>query len=100
MDPKKTTRKTDSARAFTQPAVACCAPTFRLDSIAIQENPATSMATATSSKVLTKASASVAVANAQVASTVSRSADSLARKRGSSSAPATAPTPMQARRMP
>ena len=40
---------TDSARALTQPAVACCAPTFRVDSIAIQENPATSMATATSS---------------------------------------------------
>ena len=69
---------------------------FRMDSMAIHALPANTSATPTSGALSSVASATIVSANKSVAPVATTSIATSLRSRGNNSAPATAPTPMQA----
>ena len=86
---------TAKPRALTQSGSATCAATIRLDITASQAAPMTSMIGIASARVCTTASAAIAAAVTRPPPSTSRSGEMRPRIAGSSSAPATAPAPIE-----
>ncbi|MNI16840.1 hypothetical protein D3C73_701870 [compost metagenome] len=84
-----------SARALTQAGTAVCAAICNEDSTVIQAKPLTSITSGNTYQLRVSARPARLAASDKVASSTSRSRSSFARSFGSSSAPPTAPMPMQ-----
>ncbi|MCY1367479.1 hypothetical protein D9M69_544160 [compost metagenome] len=93
MEPKNTVTKMDRPRARTQSGSAVCAETFREDSTAIQDAPASRLAAMAAAGTGTNATTASVTAMPQVPSMTTRSAPQALRIRGSRKAPSTAPRP-------
>jgi hypothetical protein len=93
--PLNTIWVTARPRALTQAGSATCAATIRLDITASQAAPMISMIGTASASDCVTASAAVAAAVTRPPPSTNRSGEMRPRIAGSTSAPATAPAPMQ-----